>query len=92
MPNPFLYQKTVLFQTILLSINTQLNCQKHLFQAIQFNQTVLIQEIQFSITLVFIYTELNVKAVLFRTIQFSLIQFILRKDSNSSVLSPGMGK
>ena len=31
MPNPFLYKKTVLFQTILFSIRTQFNCQKHFY-------------------------------------------------------------
>ena len=36
MPNPFLYNQTVLFQTIQFSISTQFKCQK--FQAIQFSQ------------------------------------------------------
>ena len=43
-----------------------------LFQAIQFNQRVIIQTIQFSISIVFIYTQLKVKTVLFQTIQFSI--------------------
>ena len=46
MPNPFLC--------------TQFNCQKHLFQANQFIQTVLIQ-----LSIDFVYTQLNVKTVLF---------------------------
>ena len=33
----------VLIQTIQFSMSTQFNCQKYLFQAIQFIQTVLIQ-------------------------------------------------
>ena len=41
------------------------NCEKHLFQAIQFIQTVLIQLIQFSISTVFLYTQLNAKTVLY---------------------------
>ena len=48
--------KTVPFQTIQFSISSQFKCKytvylskKFLFQAIQFNQTVLIQTIQFSI-------------------------------------------
>ena len=45
-------------------MNTQFNCQKHLFKVIQFIQTVLIQLIQFSISTDFIYTQLNVKTVL----------------------------
>ena len=35
-----------------------------LFQTIQFNQAVLIQLIQFSISTDFVYTQLNVKIVL----------------------------
>ena len=31
-------------------MDTEFNCQKHLFQAIKFIQTVLIQTIQFSIS------------------------------------------
>ena len=34
-PNPFLCKYSVLFKTIQFSINTQFNCQKHLFQTIQ---------------------------------------------------------
>ena len=37
-------------------MSTQFNCQKKLFQAIQFSQTVLIQTIQFSISVVFVHT------------------------------------
>ena len=44
-----------------------------LFQAIQFNQIVLIQTNQFNISIVFVHTQLNVKTVLFQTIQFSKI-------------------
>ena len=43
-----------------------------LFQTIQFNQTVLIQLIQFSISTDFVYTKLNAKTVLCSTIQFSV--------------------
>ncbi len=43
-----------------------------LFLAIQFNQTILIQTIQFSISIDFVHTQLNVKTVLFQTIQFSI--------------------
>ena len=31
MPNPFLYNKTVLFQTIQFSISRQFYCKKHLY-------------------------------------------------------------
>ena len=31
MPNPFLYNKTVLFQTIQFSMSTEFNCQKHFY-------------------------------------------------------------
>ena len=37
-------------------MQVQFNCQKHLFQAIEFNQTVLIQTIQFSISMQFYLT------------------------------------
>ena len=73
MPNPFLYKKSVLFQTIQFSMSTQ--SKTFLFQAIQFSQTVLIQPIQFSVRINFVYTQLNVKPVLFQTIQFSLSIF-----------------
>ncbi len=47
-------------------MSTQFNGQKtFLFQAIQFNQTVLIQTIQFSISIDFVYTQLNVKTILY---------------------------
>ena len=52
----------VLFQTIQFSMNTQFNCQKHLFRAVQFIQTELIQ---FSISTDFVYTQLKVKTVLY---------------------------
>ena len=52
-----------------------------LFQAIQFNQKVLIQTIQFSISIVFGYTQLNVKIVLLQAIQFSIsMQFKCEKN------------
>ena len=35
-------------------MSTQFNCQEHLFQAIQFSQTVLIQTIHFSISMQFV--------------------------------------
>ena len=54
-------------------MSTQFNCQKtFLFQATPFIQTVLIQQIQFSISTDFVYTQLNVKTVLYKTIQFSV--------------------
>ena len=31
MPNPFLYESTVLFQTIQFGVSTQFNCQKHYY-------------------------------------------------------------
>ena len=63
----------VQFQTILLSMGTQFNCEKtFLFQAIKFIHTVLIQLIQFSISIEFLYTQLDVKTVLNQTIQFSI--------------------
>ena len=43
-----------------------------LFQAIQFNQIVLIQSNQFSLSIDFVYTQLNVRTFLFQTIQFSI--------------------
>ena len=42
-----------------------------LFQRIQFNQTVLIQTILFSMNIVLVHVQLNVKRVRFQTIQFS---------------------
>ena len=39
MPNPFLYIKTVLFQTVQFSINTQFKCEQVLFQAVQFSRS-----------------------------------------------------
>ena len=75
MPNPFLYIKTVLFQTIQFSINlvfvyTQLNIQRVLFQTIQF-----------SINSVFCYTQLNIQTGLFQTIQFNVsTQFKCQKQ------------
>ena len=56
MPNPFY----VLFQTIQFSMNTQFNYQKHFyFKLFKFSQTVLIQQIQFSISIHFVYTQLK---------------------------------
>ena len=55
----FISMQIVLFQTIKFSISTQFNCQKCLFQAIQFSQTVLIQLIQFSISKDFAYTQFS---------------------------------
>ena len=56
----------VSFQTIQDSMGTQFNCEKtFLFQAILFNQTILIQQIQLSISIDFVYTQLNVKTVLY---------------------------
>ena len=43
-----------------------------LFQAIQSNQTVLIQTIPFIMSTVVVYIQLNVKTVIFQTIQFSV--------------------
>ena len=66
-------------------MSTQFNCQKHLFQANPFSQTVLIKTAQFSISIVFIYTQLNDKTVPFQTIQFSI--GTLFKCQNSSILN-----
>ena len=52
-----------------------------LFQAIQFNQTVIIQTIQFSISINFVYKKLNLK-----TVQFQKIQFNVSKVSMSKIL------
>ena len=63
----FSMSKTVQFQTIQFSTNTQFKCKNililktFLFLAIQFSQAVLIQLIQFSISIDFFYTQLNVK-------------------------------
>ena len=54
--------KTLQFQTIQFSINTQFKCKYSLilrtsiFGAIQFSQEILIQLIQFSISTDFVYT------------------------------------
>ena len=54
--------KTVQFQTIQFSMNTQFKCKyssivkKILFRAIQFSQAILIQLIQFSRSTDFVYT------------------------------------
>ena len=53
MQNPFLYEYSVLLQTVQFSMSTNFNCQKYFFQDIQFNQTILIQTIQFSISMQF---------------------------------------
>ena len=60
-------------------MSTQFNCQKHLIQAIQLSQTVLIQKIQFRISIDFVYKQLNVKIFPFQT-----IQFIIQNSSISS--------
>ena len=61
-----IFMQKVLFQTIHLSMTTQLNCQKtFLFQAIQFSQTVLNLLNQFSVGTDFIYPQLNVKTVMY---------------------------
>ena len=66
-------------------MSTRFNCQKHLFQAIQFSQTVLIQTIQISVNIAFVHTQLNIKTVLFQAVQFSIsTQF---KYQNSSISS-----
>ena len=62
----------VLYQTIQLEKVHILDIQTFLFQAIQFNPTVLIQTIRWSVSRVFVYTQLNVKTVLFQTIHFSV--------------------
>ena len=54
-------------------MSTQFNLLKtFLFQAIQFNQTVLIQTIQVCMNLVFVHTQLNDKTLLFKKIQLSV--------------------
>ena len=69
MPNPFYTNNQALFQTIQFShVYTVKLSKTFLFQANQFNQTVLIQTIQFRISMDFVYTQLNVKKVLFRAI------------------------
>ena len=56
-------------------------CQKH-FYFKQFNQTIVIQTIQFSISIDLVYTQLNVKRVLFQTIQFNIQkQFHFKQSS-----------
>ena len=58
--------KTVVFQAVQFSKSTLFNSfKKFLFQVIQFIQTVLIQQIQFSLSIVFVHTQLNVKIVLY---------------------------
>ena len=46
-------------------MKVQFNCEKHVFQAIQFSLAVLIQLIQFSIRKDFVFTQLNVKTILY---------------------------
>ena len=60
-------------------MSTQFNCQKYLFQSIQFIQAVLIQLIQFSISTDFVYTQLNVKTDLYETIGFSVSTISMSK-------------
>ena len=50
-----------------------------LFKAIQFSQTVLIQQIQFSVCIDFVYTQLNIKTVLFQTIHLSISTISMSK-------------
>ena len=45
-------------------MSTQFICQL-LFQAIPFNQTVLIQSIQFSLSIYLVWIQLNVKTVIY---------------------------
>ena len=61
-------QKAVLFQTIQFSISTVQLSKTFLFQAMQFNQTVLFQTIQCS----FLFIQLNGKTDLFQIMQFSI--------------------
>ena len=80
--------KTVQFQIIQFSINTQFKCKYSLIVknisifAIQFSQAVLIQLIQFSISTDFAYTQLHVKTVLCQTIQFSVNTVSMSKNSS----------
>ena len=60
-PNPFLCKKLYFKQFSLAGVHS-LIVKNILFHAIQFNQTVLSQLIQFSISTDFVYTLLNVKS------------------------------
>ena len=68
MPNSFLYQQTVLFQTIQFS--TEFNCQKHFYFKL-FSLVKQFQFKQFSFSLAYVRS-LNVKTVLFQAIQLSI--------------------
>ena len=46
-------------------MQVEFNCEKRVFQPIQFSQAVLIQLIKFSISTGFDYTQLNVKTALY---------------------------
>ena len=67
-PTRLFYAKSIFIQTISSAWVLRVS-KTFLFQAIQFNQTVLIQPIQFSISIDFVYTQLNVYIK-----QFSLAQ------------------
>ena len=62
--------KIVKFKTIQFSVSTQFKCKyslivkTFLFQANQFSQAILIQQLQFSISIDFVYTQLHVRTVL----------------------------
>ena len=58
-----------IFQIIQSSISTQFKCKYTLYF---FNQIVLVQMIQFSISTGFICAQLNVKTVLYKANQFSV--------------------
>ena len=67
MPNSFLYNKSVLFQTIQFRMSTQFNCQKHFYLKLFSLFKKLYITIQFSVSTVSMS-----KTVQFHTIQFSI--------------------
>ena len=78
-PNPFLYIKTVLFQTIQFSSSMQFKWQKQIyFKLFSLVNKVKCFQVFLCITNIsikhqsFIYMQLNVQTVLFQTIQFSI--------------------
>ena len=80
MPNAFLFEQTVLFQTMQFSISTRFNCQRHVyFKLFGLVKQLFFQTIKFSVSTVSIS-----KTILFQTVQFSISTQFTRQNSSIS--------